>query len=235
MQICPHCQTTSHPASWCQTSCAASTTVSSNQHSRTTMAAGAGGSKPLMQSYHGTGSGSTGSAENAWIRMQVAVATHQCSTCNAYYCQVDSLCKLPGTWRCACGVTLRVLSCRRTTHQQRSALCALALMETEPVAAAAPLSHTLPCRFHPSAVRWCLTVPAGLSQTSMYLMRRAAMTAGLIPSADSPSLIITSEPEAAALTAQQQKDLPGQQLVAGMSMSMLCISTAHKCHVCAWL
>jgi len=41
------------------------------------------------------------------------------------------------------------------------------------------------------------------------------MQAGLIPSADSPALLLTSEPEAAALTAQQRKDLPGQALVAG--------------------
>ena len=67
------------------------------------------------------------------------------------------------------------------------------------------------CRFHSSAVRWCLTVPAGLSQASMALMRKAAMAAGLVPSADSPALIITSEPEAAALTAKQHKDLLGLQ------------------------
>lgn len=70
------------------------------------------------------------------------------------------------------------------------------------------------CRFHPSAVRWCLTVPAGLSQSSMALMRKAAMAAGLVPSADCPALLLTSEPEAAALTAQQRRDLPGQPLVA---------------------
>jgi hypothetical protein len=45
----------------------------------------------------------------------------------------------------------------------------------------------------------------------MALMRKAAMAAGLIPSADSPALIITSEPEAAALTAKQHKDLLGLQ------------------------
>jgi hypothetical protein len=41
------------------------------------------------------------------------------------------------------------------------------------------------------------------------------MAVGLVPSTDSPALLITSEPEAAALIAQQKKDLPGQELVAG--------------------
>ena len=67
------------------------------------------------------------------------------------------------------------------------------------------------CRFNSATVRWCLTVPAGLSQKSMALMRKAAMAAGLVASVDSPALIITSEPEAAALTAKQHKDLLGLQ------------------------
>jgi hypothetical protein len=97
-----------------------------------------------------------------------------------------------------------------------------------------PLPFQPSCRFHPSAVRWCLTVPAGLSQQSMSVMRKAAMAAGLIPSADSPSLIITSEPEAAALTAQQRKHLPGQDLVAGVSgeLSMLGRCTRCSCGDC---
>jgi hypothetical protein len=37
------------------------------------------------------------------------------------------------------------------------------------------------------------------------------MAAGLVATADSPGLIITSEPEAAALTAKQHKDLLGLQ------------------------
>ena len=58
-------------------------------------------------------------------------------------------------------------------------------------------------------------MPAGLSQSSMALMRKAAMAARLVPSADNPALLLTSKPEAAALTAQQRRDLPGQPLVAG--------------------
>lgn len=58
-------------------------------------------------------------------------------------------------------------------------------------------------------MRWCLTVPAGLSQASMDIMRKAALSAGIIPSLQSPSLLLATEPEAAALTAQQQKDLLG--------------------------
>jgi hypothetical protein len=42
------------------------------------------------------------------------------------------------------------------------------------------------------------------------------MAAGLVPSADSPALLLTSESEAAALTAQQRRDLPGQPLLAGV-------------------
>ena len=64
-------------------------------------------------------------------------------------------------------------------------------------------------RYRPSAVRWCLTVPAGLSQRSMTIMREAAMDAGIIPSLESPALQLATEPEAAALTAQQRKDLLG--------------------------
>jgi hypothetical protein len=79
-------------------------------------------------------------------------------------------------------------------------------------------------------VRWCLTAPAGLSQSSMHIMRRAAMAAGLIPSTGSPSLLITSEPEAAAFTAHKRKDLPGQELVAGMPCLQQCRQS--DCRVC---
>eukprot|EP00775_Hariotina_reticulata_P011136 gene11136-11289_t len=64
-------------------------------------------------------------------------------------------------------------------------------------------------RYRPSAARWCLTVPAGLSQGSMAIMREAAMDAGIIASLQSASLVIATEPEAAALAAQQRKDLMG--------------------------
>eukprot|EP00775_Hariotina_reticulata_P011138 gene11138-11291_t len=64
-------------------------------------------------------------------------------------------------------------------------------------------------RYRPSAARWCLTMPAGLPHRSMAIMREAAMDAGIITSLHSPSLIIATEPEAAALAVQQRKDLMG--------------------------
>lgn len=57
------------------------------------------------------------------------------------------------------------------------------------------------------------------------------MTAGLIPSADSPALLLASEPEAAALTAQQRRDLPGQALTAGKSARLAC---AAQCAFLGW-
>jgi molecular chaperone DnaK (HSP70) len=43
----------------------------------------------------------------------------------------------------------------------------------------------------------------------MAIMREAAMDAGIITSLQSASLVIATEPEAAALAAQQRKDLMG--------------------------
>jgi hypothetical protein len=47
--------------------------------------------------------------------------------------------------------------------------------------------------------RFCLTVPAGLSQLSMATMREAALDADIIPTLQSPALLLATEPEAAAL------------------------------------
>lgn len=64
-------------------------------------------------------------------------------------------------------------------------------------------------RYDHSAVRWCITVPAGLSQSSMTTMREAAMDAGIISTLQATSLKLATEPEAAALAAQQRRDSLG--------------------------
>jgi hypothetical protein len=56
------------------------------------------------------------------------------------------------------------------------------------------------------------------------------MTAGLVPSADSPALIITSEPEAAALTAKQHKDLLGLQSGMVAQPHVTFTATCAHCH-----
>jgi hypothetical protein len=43
----------------------------------------------------------------------------------------------------------------------------------------------------------------------MAIMRQAAMEAGIVPSINSPALVLATEPEAAALVAQQSRDLLG--------------------------
>lgn len=55
------------------------------------------------------------------------------------------------------------------------------------------------CSYSPSKARFCLTVPAGLSQSSMLTMREAALDAGIMPTLHSKALLLATEPEAAAL------------------------------------
>lgn len=55
------------------------------------------------------------------------------------------------------------------------------------------------CSYRPSKARFCLTVPAGLSQSSMLTMREAALDAGIMPTLHSKALLLATEPEAAAL------------------------------------
>ncbi|KAF6254621.1 hypothetical protein COO60DRAFT_300966 [Scenedesmus sp. NREL 46B-D3] len=64
-------------------------------------------------------------------------------------------------------------------------------------------------RYRPSMARFCLTVPAGLSQSSMVTMREAALDADIIPTLHSPALMLATEPEAAALIVQQRSHLTG--------------------------
>jgi hypothetical protein len=54
-------------------------------------------------------------------------------------------------------------------------------------------------RYRPSMARFCVTVPAGLSQSSMVTTREAALDADIIPTLRSPALLLATEPEAAAL------------------------------------
>ncbi|GLI60769.1 hypothetical protein VaNZ11_003001, partial [Volvox africanus] len=61
--------------------------------------------------------------------------------------------------------------------------------------------QTLPQGFHPDRVMWCLTIPAMWSDAAKDKMRRAALRAGYIRTATSSSLMLTVEPEAAALCA----------------------------------
>uniref|UniRef100_A0A383VZU9 Uncharacterized protein n=1 Tax=Tetradesmus obliquus TaxID=3088 RepID=A0A383VZU9_TETOB len=64
-------------------------------------------------------------------------------------------------------------------------------------------------RYSPSKARFCLTVPAGLSQSSMLTMREAALDAGIMPTLHSKALLLATEPEAAALLVQQRRQLNG--------------------------
>jgi len=62
-------------------------------------------------------------------------------------------------------------------------------------------------RYHPSDVKYCITIPAGWQQHHKHAMRQAAVKAGFITSEASDKLLLLSEPEAAAFTATKTKQM----------------------------
>lgn len=66
------------------------------------------------------------------------------------------------------------------------------------------LSRTLGSRYYKERIRYCLTVPAGWTDKAKFIMRKAAIEAGIINKGDLPErLTLISEPKAAAYTAKK--------------------------------
>ena len=61
--------------------------------------------------------------------------------------------------------------------------------------------------YHPSDVKYCITIPAGWQQHHKHIMRKAAVKAGYVSNEASDKLLLLSEPEAAAFTATKTKQM----------------------------